>query len=79
MCPAVIETGSLPADQHPDSEMNYRISGIICPGPADRVFQSEQDTGLFTGSSKIMTKKEIDANRKQVGKNAGLLFIILLP
>jgi hypothetical protein len=45
LCSGIIETGSLPADQRPDSEMNHRISGIICQSPADRVFQSGRDTG----------------------------------
>ncbi|MEE4355190.1 MAG: hypothetical protein V2I97_01905 [Desulfococcaceae bacterium] len=56
LCPAIIETGSLSADQSPDSEMNHRISGIICQKPADRQFQSEQDTGSILAFPKTESK-----------------------
>jgi hypothetical protein len=44
LCPPITETGTLSADENPDSEMNCRISGIICKSQADKVFYPEQDT-----------------------------------
>lgn len=43
MCPAAAEISFLPTDENPDSEMSRTVYGIIRPGPADKVFQSEQD------------------------------------
>jgi hypothetical protein len=69
LCPAITETGSLPAEQNPDSGMNHRISGIICKSTADRVFQSEQDTSgkrtvcLFaTIQNQLKRRKKDDKN-----------------
>jgi hypothetical protein len=52
LCPPITETVALTADQNPDSEMNRRISGIICKSPADKIFQSEQDTSGISGLRK---------------------------